>query len=545
MNTAKNFQLLDDNNNNISPITNIESLYYEVNEGGVIYRNALYQHFPVYVKYNNNIDAPIDAGSLKAYIDNNIYKTTDSSFYKSPNVLLKEQSNPTAPGADILVTAIRQSRLANTRYHKLDISTYNLTSILNLYAPKQYVTDAVATLTKKTDHVKYKSNIVNANGSGQFKTLYDIGSYPKGTSIGELNNKDINDIIDNAFFKETAPSIIDAGINLVNKTPIYINIDPTNISTIHDVSSWRQSIYDTVKNFITTNYTVNDPKFVLTYKLPGQGDTISANTYFNIRIDENDLKLKNDILTNNADITSSMQYIYADLIPLNITATTNWLDSNLTPYVKTNWGKVVSPELSYNIIKNTPINVIEPLTEETDNTKYVNKTIYMQNLPPVSSNTVNTYSNTVYLKQKIAKRYTAAYISYPRQKSSNSQYNIFENDIMSKDVFNALWNNAGTHKFNITTETPECDVNIAHKFTNILALIIPVPNRNIPLDNLIKITHVIDHDCKIPIIENNQFYEWTKIISINGVEDYKILLLDTMLADNTELTLNIKTNALM
>ena len=31
-----------------------------------------------------------------------------------------------------------------------------------------------------------------------------------------------------------------------------------------------------------------------------------------------------------------------------------------------------------------------------------------------------------------------------------------------------------------------------------------------------------------------------KIISVNGVEDYKILLLDTMLADNTELTLNIK-----
>ena len=545
MNTAKNFQLLDDNNNNISPITNIESLYYEVNEGGVIYRNALYQHFPIYVKYNNNIDAPIDAGSLKAYIDNNIYKTTDSSFYKSPNVLLKEQSNPAAPGADILVTAIRQSRLANTRYHKLDISTYNLTSILNLYAPKQYVTDAVTTLTEKTDHVKYKSNIATKYGSGQFKTLYDIGSYPKGTSIGELNDKDINDIIDNAFFKETAPSIIDAGINLVNKTPIYINIDPTNISTIHDVSSWRQSIYVTVKNFITTNYTVNDPKFVLTYKFPGQGDTISANTYFNIRINENDLKLKNDILTNNTDITSSMQYIYADLIPLNITATTNWLDSNLTPYVKTNWGKVVSTELSYNIIKNTPINVIEPLTEETDNTKYVNKTIYMQDLPPVSD-AVNIYSNTIYLKQKIAKQYTAAYISYPRQNSSNSQYNIFENDIMSKDVFDTLWNNnAITHKFNITTETPECDVNIAHKFTNILALIIPDPNKNQQLKNMIKITHIIDHDCKIPIVSDNQFYEWTKVISINGVEDYKILLLDTMLADNTELTLHIKTNALM
>lgn len=544
MNTAKNFQLLDDNNNNISPITNIESLYYEVNEGGIIYRNALYQHFPVYVKYNNNIDAPIDAGSLKAYIDNNIYKTTDSSFYKSPNVLLKEQSNPAAPGADILVTAIRQSRLANTRYHKLDISTYNLTSILNLYAPKQYVTDAVATLTEKTDHVKYKSNIAQQNASGQFKTLYDIGSYPKGTSIGELNDKYINDIIDNAFFKETAPSIIDAGINLVNKTPIYINIDPTNINIIHDVSTWRQTIYVTVIEFIKNNYTVNDPKFVLTYKLPGQGDTISANTYFNVKIDTDDYKLKNDILTNNADIIPTMQYVYTDLVPLKITATTDWVDSNYTPYVKTNWGKEVSKELSYNIIKNTPINVIEPLTEETNNTKYVNKSIYMQSLPPVSS-VEKIYNNTVYLKQKLAKQYSAAYISYPRQNSSNSQYNIFENDTISKDVFDALWNNEGTHKFNITTDTPECDVNITHKFTNILALIIPVTNRNLLLDNMIKITHIIDHDCKIPIIENNQFYEWTKVISINGIEDYKILLLDTMLADNTELTLHIKTNALM
>lgn len=544
MNTAKNFQLLDDNNNNISPITNIESLYYEVNEGGVIYRNALYQHFPVYVKYNNNIDAPIDAGSLKAYIDNNIYKTTDSSFYKSPNVLLKEQSSPAAPGADILVTAIRQSRLANTRYHKLDISTYNLTSILNLYAPKQYVTDAVATLTEKTDHVKYKSNIIKTHGSRSLNTLYDIGTYPKGTNISELNDKDINDIIDNAFFKETAPSIIDAGINLLNKIPIYININPTNINIIHNVVQWKQYVYDTIKNFIHDNYTVNDPKFVLTYKLPGQSDTISANTYFNIKINKDDQTLKDDILTNNADIIPTMQYVYMGIVPLIITATTDWVDSNHTPYVKTNWGNEVTKEFSYNIIKNTPINVIEPLTEETSNTKYVNKTIYMQSLPSVSS-VEKLYSNTVYLKQKLAKQYSAAYISYPRQNLSNSQYNIFENDIISKDVFDALWNNAGTHKFNITTDTPECDVNITHKFTNILALIIPNPNKNQQLKNMITLTHIIDHDCKIPIVSDNQFYEWTKVISINGVDDYKILLLDTMLADNTELTLNIKTNALM
>ena len=60
MNTAKTLQLLDVQSNNISPATNIESIYYEVMDGGVIYRNSLYRHFPIYVKYNNNVDEPIN-----------------------------------------------------------------------------------------------------------------------------------------------------------------------------------------------------------------------------------------------------------------------------------------------------------------------------------------------------------------------------------------------------------------------------------------------------------------------------------------------------
>jgi len=58
MNTAKTLQLLDVQSNNISPATNIESIYYEVMDGGVIYRNSIYRHFPIYVNYNNNIDEP-------------------------------------------------------------------------------------------------------------------------------------------------------------------------------------------------------------------------------------------------------------------------------------------------------------------------------------------------------------------------------------------------------------------------------------------------------------------------------------------------------
>lgn len=544
MNTAKNFQLLDDNNNNISPITNIESLYYEVNEGGVIYRNALYQHFPVYVKYNNNIDAPIDAGSLKAYIDNNIYKTTDSSFYKSPNVQLKEQSTPSTPGADILVTAIRQSRLANTRYHKLDISTYNLTSILNLYAPKQYVVDAVATLTKKTDHVKYKSNIAAKYNSGQFNTLYDIGSYPKGTSIGELNNEDINDIIDKAFFKEVAPNIINTSVNVLKQTPIYIEINPSNINKLHNIQEWKSLAYNTIKNFIMTNYKPSIPEFSLVYKLPDQNDTIPTNDYFNIKIDTNDQKLKDDILINGSSVTPEFYSAYLDIIPLKITTSSKWTDSNSTPYVKTNWGKEVSKELSYNIIKNTPIKVIEPIYINNE-LVYKDKELYMT-LPPITDLTTS-YNNTVYLKQVVAKKYIGAYISYPR--NTPEQTDIFNGNTMKKEVFDNLWNNGNSSSlkyFDINTDIDNNDVIIEHKCNNnILAIFIPNIKNFDKLKDSINITHIIHDGQKLPITPSNQFYKWTKIMNIDGVNDYKILILDTMLADINQFIVHINTTLIM
>lgn len=544
MNTAKNFQLLDDNNNNISPITNIESLYYEVNEGGVIYRNALYQHFPVYVKYNNNIDAPIDAGSLKAYIDNNIYKTTDSSFYKSPNVQLKEQSTPSTPGADILVTSIRQSRLANTRYHKLDISTYNLTSILNLYAPKQYVVDAVTALTEKTDHVKYKSNITTKYGSGQFKTLYDIGSYPKGTSIGELNNKDINDIIDHAFFKEVAPNIINTSVNVLKQTPIYIEINPSNINKLHNIQEWKSLAYNTIKNFITTNYKPSIPEFSLVYKLPGQTDTIPTNDYFNIKIDTNDQKLKDDILINRSSVTPEFYSAYLDIIPLKITTSSKWTDSNSTPYVKTNWGKEVSKELSYNIIKNTPIKVIEPIYINNE-LVYKDKELYMT-LPPITDLTTS-YNNTVYLKQVVAKKYIGAYISYPR--NTLEQTDIFNGNTMKKEVFDNLWNNGNSSSlkyFDINTDIDNNDVIIEHKCNNnILAIFIPNIKNFDMLKDSINITHIIHDGQKLPITPSNQFYKWTKIMNIDGVNDYKILILDTMLADINQFIVHIHKTLIM
>lgn len=46
--------MLDTLGNNISPAVNIETLYYEKEESGIIYRNHLFKHFPVYVKYSGH-----------------------------------------------------------------------------------------------------------------------------------------------------------------------------------------------------------------------------------------------------------------------------------------------------------------------------------------------------------------------------------------------------------------------------------------------------------------------------------------------------------
>jgi hypothetical protein len=46
---------MDDNGINISPITNIESIYYEVTENNVVYRKFLYDNFPVYTNFNADV----------------------------------------------------------------------------------------------------------------------------------------------------------------------------------------------------------------------------------------------------------------------------------------------------------------------------------------------------------------------------------------------------------------------------------------------------------------------------------------------------------
>lgn len=226
MNTAKTLQLLDLQSNNISPATNIESIYYEVMDGGVIYRNSLYRHFPIYVKYNNNIDDPIgvnrtnDNKSIQFFNDSQ----EDTLIGNAPSFRLSQSAGARN---DIFISSIRQSHLKNTRYYKLDISTYNFSDIMSLYAPKLWVKNKFETLDTCIGHITYDSSIIT-NYSEQapyIRTTEDVGNIEKGTLGSDLTTTDIdgnnipnkhvvnvNDLLDKILFKEIRPYIFDASV---------------------------------------------------------------------------------------------------------------------------------------------------------------------------------------------------------------------------------------------------------------------------------------------------------------------------------------------
>lgn len=127
--TAKSIQLLDENGMNISPITDITSLYYEVEnpkDKSIISRKYVYDAFPVGVNINPEnlikIGTTTSAserhpkdGSL--YIKGQLYKIVDSS------------------NKDILVSRIDIGVIPGTTLRELKVTNYNLSEILSYYTP--------------------------------------------------------------------------------------------------------------------------------------------------------------------------------------------------------------------------------------------------------------------------------------------------------------------------------------------------------------------------------------------------------------------------
>lgn len=118
--TAKSFQLMDASGINISPVTDITSLYYEVErrdtklDASIITRQYLYSGFPVGVNIDPNISTTVQKKS-------NIPTLSSSN----PQYKLLDQYNN-----DIIISNVSTSIIPGTIYRQLNVKNYNLTEIL-------------------------------------------------------------------------------------------------------------------------------------------------------------------------------------------------------------------------------------------------------------------------------------------------------------------------------------------------------------------------------------------------------------------------------
>ena len=150
--TAKSIQLFDASGMNISPITDITSLYYEVansSNTNIISRKYIYTGFPVAVNITGEATSQIGVSintSEKRHPDEHpLYE--DGQFYK----IIDGDRND-----DMLISRVDTSIIPGTTYRQINVTNYNLSEILSYYTPLDLIDASYGELTEDI-------NIINAS----------------------------------------------------------------------------------------------------------------------------------------------------------------------------------------------------------------------------------------------------------------------------------------------------------------------------------------------------------------------------------------------
>ena len=152
--TAKSIQLLDASGMNISPITDITSLYYEVenpNNKGIISRKYIYDEFPIGVNIDplSEVSIGTSTGTGERHPENNpLYK--DGSLYKIVDV---SDNNGITIKEDILVSNVSTYIMKGTTLREIKVKNYNLSEILSYYTPLDLMDASCQALDISVDNI--------------------------------------------------------------------------------------------------------------------------------------------------------------------------------------------------------------------------------------------------------------------------------------------------------------------------------------------------------------------------------------------------------
>ena len=209
--TVKTIQLLNGDNVNISPATDVNSIYYEYDDNGIIKRKYVYDQWPVKLSLSNY---------EMTCLTNT---TTENPLVIDSNKKIKNQINE-----DVLVSYIYQSVLPGTNIYQLNSSVYNLSNILFGYTGKAHLDSSIKELETQVEEDFKKSYIeleakvndissniektinvsVNDISTAIDKTISDVNSLK---TQYETNNKTITNI--NAYVEQVKADISKIGEN--------------------------------------------------------------------------------------------------------------------------------------------------------------------------------------------------------------------------------------------------------------------------------------------------------------------------------------------
>lgn len=188
--TAKSIQLLDASGMNISPITDITSLYYEVvnsKDTKIISRKYVYDAFPVGVNINPTAEVSIGThvgiserhpGDNSLYDNGQLYKIVDAS------------------NKDILVSRIDTDIIPGTTLREIKVTNYNLSEILSYYTPLDLMDASCHALDISINNINSSINDISTRISNLRESL-DASN----ATLSEIVNWSTNNaLIPNKFY---------------------------------------------------------------------------------------------------------------------------------------------------------------------------------------------------------------------------------------------------------------------------------------------------------------------------------------------------------
>lgn len=161
--SAKTIQCQDIAQNNISPMVNIESLYYEITESNTVKRHFMYDSFPIYVNFNNKMET----------INQLSYQQGVGRYITLPNDRIL-----TYQGEHIVISGIAVNKLDGTIYNKIDASNYDLSEILYNFESRSACDASIRELREYVDN---KFDVLNPVIRNINSSIGDIN-----TSIGAI-----------------------------------------------------------------------------------------------------------------------------------------------------------------------------------------------------------------------------------------------------------------------------------------------------------------------------------------------------------------------